>query len=95
MLCNYIASSEIENQCAKDCNTADCTACNWIKAKKVKIEACKLILNNLQILTANKETFTQPQSAGFTEDKKKSKTDLSVCYNCSKVGHLKQNCPEP
>ena len=68
MLCNYITSSKIENQHAKDCDTADYTACNQIKIKKIKIEAHKLIHNNSQILTANKETFTQPQSAEFTRD---------------------------
>jgi hypothetical protein len=59
------------------------------------VEARKLIHNSSQTLAASKETFTQPRSAGFTGDKEKPKADLPVCYNCSKVGHLKQDCPEP
>ena len=59
MLCNHIASSKLKNQYAKDWDAADCTACDWIKAKKAKVKACKLIHNSLQILAVSKETFTQ------------------------------------
>jgi hypothetical protein len=95
MLCNHIASSELENQHAKDWDTADHTACNWVKVKKVKIEACKLIHNSSQTPAASKETFTQSWPAGFTDNKEKSKTDSPVCYNCSKAGYLKHDCSEP
>jgi hypothetical protein len=49
----------------------------------------------LQTLAVSKETFTQPQSAGFTDNKEKLKADLSVCYNYSKAGYLKYDCSEP
>ena len=95
MLCNHIASSELKNQHVKDCNTANHAAYNWVKIKKAKIEAHKPIANNSQTLTISKETFTQPQPAGFTSDKEKPKADSPVCYNCGKVSHIKRDCPEP
>jgi hypothetical protein len=59
------------------------------------VEAHKPIHNSSQTPAASKETFTQPQPAGFTGNKEKSKTNPSVCYNCSKAGYLKYDCPEP
>ena len=95
MLCDHISSCELENQRAKDRDTADRAARDRVKTKEPKVEAHKPIHNSSQTLAASKETFTQPQPAGFTGDKEKLKADPPVCYNCSKAGHLKHDCPEP